>query len=61
MANTIISLREYLNKGKSFVIPNYQRGYIWGKEREGGGKDSVTYMMDSLIAGYEDGKKEVFI
>lgn len=56
-----ISLREYLNKGKSFVIPNYQRGYIWGKEREGGGKDSVTYMMDSLIGGYEDGKKEVFI
>lgn len=56
-----ISLREYLKKGKSFVIPSYQRGYIWGKEREGGGKDSVTYMMDSLYAGYEDGKKEVFI
>ncbi len=57
----IISLREYLIKGQSFVIPNYQRGYIWGKEREGGGKDSVTYMMDSLYAGYEDGKKEVFV
>ena len=29
--NTTITLREYLNKKKVFVIPTYQRGYVWGK------------------------------
>ena len=29
---TTITLQEYLSKGKTFVIPNYQRGYIWGQE-----------------------------
>ena len=28
---TLISFREYLEKNKTFVIPEYQRGYVWGK------------------------------
>lgn len=58
--NATISLKEYLEKGKTFVIPQYQRGYIWGQKRIDGSKDSVSYMMDSLISGYKAGN-EVFI
>lgn len=31
--NATITLREYLEKKKTFVIPYYQRGYVWGKSR----------------------------
>lgn len=58
---TTITLREYLNKNKIFKVPYYQRGYIWGKKREDGGKDSASHMMDSLITGYQDRHQEVFI
>lgn len=44
--NATITLRDYLNKNKTFVIPTYQRGYVWGKRR-GGEKDSVTnFLLD---------------
>lgn len=58
--NATITLREYLQKGKIFVIPDYQRGYVWGKNKDGGAKDSVTYMMESLIKGFKE-NREVFI
>ena len=29
----LISLQDYINKGKTFVVPDYQRGYVWGKSR----------------------------
>jgi len=45
--NATISLRDFLSKGKTFVIPNYQRGYVWGKSR-GSEKDSVEYMLESI-------------
>jgi uncharacterized protein with ParB-like and HNH nuclease domain len=57
--NATITLRDYLNKGKIFVIPEYQRGYVWGK-RKTGSQDSVSYMLDSLIEGFE-AQKDVFI
>lgn len=50
--NATITLREYLAKNKDFYIPNYQRGYVWGKESLKG-KDSVSYMMESLLNGYK--------
>lgn len=50
--NATITLREYLVKNKDFYIPNYQRGYVWGKENLKG-KDSVSYMMESLLNGYK--------
>ena len=45
--NATITLRQFLNKGKTFVIPNYQRGYVWGKAR-GSEKNSVEYMLESI-------------
>ena len=45
--NATISLRQFLEKGKTFVIPNYQRGYVWGKSR-GSEKDSVEYLLESI-------------
>ena len=45
--NATISLREFIEKKKTFVIPNYQRGYIWGKSR-GSEKNSVQYALESI-------------
>lgn len=45
--NATITLRQFLAKGKIFVIPNYQRGYVWGKSR-GSEKDSVEYLLESI-------------
>ena len=44
-----ITLKEYLNKKKTFVIPDYQRGYVWGKKRKGEDTDAVTYMLENLL------------
>lgn len=56
-----ITLREYINKCKEFVIPNYQRGYVWGKNKIGGQKNAVKYILeDSLLPGY-DSNSEVFL
>ena len=45
--SSIITLREFLQKEKTFVIPDYQRGYIWGKSR-GSDKNSVEYLLESI-------------
>lgn len=63
--NATITLREYIeDKGrdKSFLIPNYQRGYVWGKTpKEKDRKDAVTYILeDSLIPGFNE-QTQVFI
>lgn len=58
--NATISLRDYLLKEKDFFIPNYQRGYVWGKMKKGDDKDSVTHMLESLLEGYQI-KSEIFI
>jgi hypothetical protein len=47
MTDNLITLQTYLEKNQSFQIPNYQRGYVWGKSR-GSEKDSVSYMMESI-------------
>ena len=57
--NSIITLHEYLGKDKDFTIPNYQRGYVWGKNRVGS-KDSVTYIMEDMLRRYES-KTELFL
>lgn len=57
-----ITLREYLSKSKTFVIPEYQRGYVWGKSRKNGEKDSVSYILDDLIQKFNlDRKRDVFL
>lgn len=50
--NTTITLQDYLNIGKTFVIPEYQRGYVWGKLRSGT-DDSVTNLMCDIIKRYK--------
>lgn len=54
-----ITLEEFLGKKKPFVIPDYQRGYVWGKNRVGE-KDSVTNLMDDLILRFQN-CKDVFL
>lgn len=59
MGTPIITLRQYLEKtGENgrFVIPDYQRGYIWGQAnlRDKEKEDSVNYMLNSLLTGYEE-------
>ena len=52
---SVITLKDYLTKGKTFVIPDYQRGYVWGKSRKVNNKedrDSVTYMLESIHDGF---------
>lgn len=58
--NATITLREYLEKGKTFFVPNYQRGYVWGKKRPKDDRDSVSYMLDSLLDSFRN-NTEVFI
>ncbi len=59
--NATITLREYLNKKKIFYIPQYQRGYIWGKYRFGKeNTNSVEHLIDSLLGKYQY-KAEVFL
>ena len=59
--NATITLRNYLGKKKDFIVPNYQRGYVWGKTSKRSKKDAVTYILEeSLIPGFEH-CTEVFI
>lgn len=57
--NSIITLNDYLNKGKEFFVPDYQRGYVWGKERNGE-KNSVENLLDNLLIHY-DSNTDVFL
>lgn len=59
--NTTITLREYLNKHKNFIIPYYQRGYVWGKTSSNNQTDSATYMMQSLLKGFVERQSSIFI
>ncbi len=47
MESPLISLKTYLEKGKPFRIPEYQRGYVWGKSRDAQ-KDSVQFLIESI-------------
>lgn len=62
-----ISLREYIEKlGNSgrFIIPEYQRGYIWGQYNNNldgkTKKDSVTLLVESILSGSIN-KTEIFL
>ncbi|CAM4161549.1 DUF262 domain-containing protein [Flavobacterium antarcticum] len=48
MESPLISLKTYLEKGKPFRIPYYQRGYVWGKSRDSQ-KNSVQFLMESIV------------
>lgn len=56
-----IRLRDFLSKKKTFVIPDYQRGYVWGKKRPGE-KDSVTYLIQELKVCFNcQPRRELFL
>ncbi|MDE6485819.1 MAG: DUF262 domain-containing HNH endonuclease family protein [Duncaniella sp.] len=63
--NNTITLEKYLslpaeNGSDGFLIPDFQRGYVWGKSREKKTKNSVEYLTDSLIDGFNSGR-DVFL
>ncbi len=55
----IITLREYLAKGNEFIIPYYQRGYIWGKKNNSS-LNSVEHILKTIENGLKD-KSEIFL
>ena len=64
-SKTTISLKEYiglLGEDGKFVIPDYQRGYVWGKRPKGGKdekgfkEDAVTHLVNFLIDAYSEYK-----
>jgi len=58
MDKTIINIQKYFSIG-TFVIPNYQRGYKWGVEKDG--KNAVGVLIDDLIKAFKKNKNEYFI
>lgn len=62
MATRFKTLKEYLypdSGKKTFVIPNYQRGYKWSV-RLAEEETSVEYLIDSLLKGYKYGRNQQF-
>ena len=64
MTSNTITLIEYLNKvdpnNGAFIIPSYQRGYVWGQVRVGQRVNSVVNILESLMDGFNN-KKEIFL
>lgn len=75
-AKNTITLEEYIGKlnGKgSFIIPDYQRGYIWGQYnpyyKKADAPDSVSYLINSILNGFrqepkkdmQEPKKDIFL
>lgn len=62
MATRFKTLKEYLypdSGKKTFVIPNYQRGYKWSV-RLAEEETSVENLIDSLLKGYKYGRNQQF-
>lgn len=61
--NNTINLKQYLgmiHDDGCFIIPSYQRGYVWGQEKDGQRVNSVDNILNTLINGYND-KRQVFL
>ena len=43
-----LSLKKVFTKGDYFVIPSYQRDYVWSK-------DDIETLLDSIYDGYKKG------
>ena len=53
---TTITLSNYIQllKGTgSFIIPDYQRGYVWGQRKRNSQSDSVSFLINSLKESYK--------
>ncbi len=67
VSNKSISLREYISQlgnNGSFIIPDYQRGYIWGQSIRSSNKempkDSVSFLVESILKGFVT-KSDLFL
>ncbi len=63
MKNNTYTLSEYVhltNQGGAFIIPSYQRGYVWGQEKPGQKKNSVLNILETLIDGFTN-DKDIFL
>ena len=63
MKNNTFTLSEYVhltNQGGAFIIPSYQRGYVWGQEKPGQKKNSVLNILETLIDGFTN-DKDIFL
>lgn len=63
LSKTTITLEEYiqlLQEKGCFVIPNYQRGYVWGQRKKNESIDSATYLIKNLKEMYKD-NKDIFL
>jgi hypothetical protein len=49
--SNIKTVGDYFRMGKTFVIPNYQRGYKWGVPSSNG-TCAVSFLMDCFIQSY---------
>ncbi|MEG1617721.1 MAG: DUF262 domain-containing protein [Bacteroidales bacterium] len=64
MNTNTYTLEEYfkvIDGNGQFIIPSYQRGYVWGQEKANNEKNSVQNIVDSLLEGYSQSKKEIFL
>ena len=62
MATCFKTLKEYLypdNGHKTFIIPNYQRGYKWSV-RLGEEQTSVDYLIESLKKSYKESREQQY-
>ena len=60
---TTITLSNYIQllKGSgSFVIPDYQRGYVRGQRRKNLQSDSIYFLINSLKESYKH-KSDIFL
>lgn len=58
---TLRTFIKNVGAGKPFVIPDYQRGYIWGqKPPEGFTYDAATHLCKSLHVAFSEGK-DIFL
>ncbi|MBD5220693.1 MAG: DUF262 domain-containing protein [Bacteroidales bacterium] len=55
--DSTITLRRYIEKNKTFVVPEYQRGYIWGKQKSNPKDlDSVSYILNTIFTKFANGE-----
>jgi hypothetical protein len=45
---------------KTFIIPNYQRGYKWAVKEKGKNKTGVEKLMDDLIKAFKNNKEQEY-
>lgn len=63
LKKTTITLREYINildTDGCFVIPDYQRGYVWGQLKKNEDVDSVSYLIGTLMNAFAS-QTDVFL